>query len=91
MDLRELGGWDLLNFPVISDEEVTTRETTTLSYYAPNFKGSYDWLISWIFHLRQSEIILEDEVPFEYDYQVVLGEDFDPCLNQFFAPQAFIP
>ena len=27
----------------------------------------------------------------EYDYQVVLGEDYDPCLNEFFAPQAFLP
>lgn len=77
--------------PVISEETDSTEETTTLTYYAPNFKGSYDWLISWIFNLRQSEIVLEDEEPFEFDYQVILGEDYDPCLNQFFAPQAFIP
>lgn len=77
--------------PVHSAEDVPEEETTTLTYYAPNFKGSYDWLISWIFDLRQSEIILEEEEPSDYDYQVVLGEDYDPCLNQFFAPQAFIP
>jgi polyisoprenyl-teichoic acid--peptidoglycan teichoic acid transferase len=77
--------------PVHSDEEVAEQETTTLTYYAPNFKGSYDWLISWVFNLRQSEIFLEGDEQFDYDYQVILGEDYDPCLNQFFAPQAFIP
>jgi LCP family protein required for cell wall assembly len=77
--------------PVINDEENETEETTSLSYYAPNFKGSYDWLISWVFHLRQSEINLVEDEAYEYDYQVVLGEDFDPCLNEMFAPQAFLP
>ncbi len=77
--------------PVQSEEDVPEQEATSLTYYAPNFKGSYDWLISWIFDLRQSEIDLDDETQFEYDYQVVLGQDYDPCLNQFFAPQAFIP
>ena len=77
--------------PVINDEEDETEETTTLTYYAPNFKGSYDWLISWIFHLRQSEIELVEDEDFAYDYQVILGEDYDPCLNEMFAPQAFLP
>jgi Rne/Rng family ribonuclease len=73
------------------DENGEIEETTTLDYYAPNFKGSYDWLISWIFHLKQSEINLVEDETFPYDYQVILGEDFDPCLNQLFAPQAFLP
>jgi LCP family protein required for cell wall assembly len=77
--------------PIISDEDVKIEETTTLNYYAPNFKGSYDWLISWVFHLMKSDINLVEDEAFPYDYQVVLGEDFDPCLNQMFAPQAFLP
>jgi LCP family protein required for cell wall assembly len=77
--------------PIHSEEDVPVQETTTLTYYAPNFKGSYDWLISWVFHFRESEIVLEDEEEFDYDYQLILGEDYDPCLNQFYAPQAFIP
>lgn len=78
--------------PVTSDQEPGIEETTTLSYYAPNFKGSYDWLISWVFHLNESDIeLISDDDTFKYDYQVVLGEDYDPCLNQLFAPQAFIP
>ena len=77
--------------PVISDEDAKIEETTTLNYYAPNFKGSYDWLISWVFHLSKDKINLVEEVDFPYDYQVILGEDYDPCLNQMAAPQAFLP
>jgi hypothetical protein len=77
--------------PVLGDEDVPPQESTTLTYYAPNFKGSYDWMISWIFDLSQGDIILDEETPFDYDYQVILGEDFDPCLNPFYAPQSFLP
>jgi LCP family protein required for cell wall assembly len=78
--------------PVISDEIVPDEETTTLTYYGPNFKGSYNWLISWVFNLGRDDIILnEEDANYEYDYQVILGKDFDPCLNEFFAPQAFLP
>lgn len=78
--------------PVISDEVVEDEETTTLTYYGPNFKGSYNWLISWIFDQSRDDIVLDDEdTGSEYDYQVILGEDYDPCLNEFFAPQAFLP
>ncbi|MFN2104404.1 MAG: LCP family protein [Candidatus Promineifilaceae bacterium] len=78
--------------PVINDEEMPEKKITTLTYFGPNFKGSYDWLISWIFHLRQSDVVLNDEdTEFSYNYQVVLGQDFDPCLNELFAPQSFLP
>jgi LCP family protein required for cell wall assembly len=78
--------------PVISDEEVQPEETTTLTYFGPNFKGSYDWLISWVFHLGRDDIGLNDQaVDYEYDYKIILGEDYDPCLNELFAPQAFLP
>lgn len=78
--------------PVISDEIVPDEETTTLTYYGPNFKGSYNWLISWVFYLGRDDIILnEEDANYEYDYQVILGEDFAPCLNEFFAPQTLLP
>jgi polyisoprenyl-teichoic acid--peptidoglycan teichoic acid transferase len=76
--------------PVIGDESLEVDETS-LTYYGPNFKGSYDWLISWIFHLGQNDIELNDEESdYPYDYRAVLGEDYDPCLNELFAPQAFV-
>ena len=78
--------------PVIGDESEDLEETTTLTYFGPNFKGSYDWLISWIFQMGQNDIVLDDQdLEYPHDYQVVLGEDYDPCLNEFFAPQAFLP
>jgi len=78
--------------PQIGEDEPSPEEKTTLTYFGPNFKGSYDWLISWVFHLGRDDIILNDQdTKYEYDYRVVLGEDFDPCLNDLFAPQAFLP
>lgn len=78
--------------PVVSKEVMPPEEKTTLTYFGPNFKGSYNWLISWVFHLRNDDIALNDEdTDYEYGYQLILGEDYDPCLNQFFAPQAFLP
>jgi LCP family protein required for cell wall assembly len=78
--------------PQISEYEQPPEEKTTLTYFGPNFKGSYDWLISWVFHLGHDDIVLNDQnTQYEYNYRVVLGEDFDPCLNDLFAPQAFLP
>jgi len=77
--------------PVVNDEDVPLEETTTLSYYAPNFKASYDWMISWVLHLSQGDIALVEDDAYPYDYKVVLGEDYDPCLNPFYAPHAFLP
>jgi LCP family protein required for cell wall assembly len=77
--------------PIISDGELPPEETTTLTYFGPNFKGSYDWLISWVFHLNRDDIVLNDQdTSHQFDYRVILGEDFDPCLNDLYAPQAFI-
>ena len=72
------------------DETAETVPTTTLSYYKPNFKGSYDWLISWIFDMRKSEIELAEDDDYEYDYRVVLGRDYNPCRPQMLAPQIFL-
>ena len=74
--------------PVISDAQPETTENvaTTLTYFGPNFKGSYDWLISWVMHQNLSDIVLNDEDPSAYNYRVILGTDFNPCINQLFAP-----
>ncbi len=77
--------------PIISEEEVLEQETTALTYFAPNLKGSYDWLSHWVAGVRQSEIILDDQQAYPYNYQLILGEDYDPCLDEFFAPQSLLP
>ncbi len=71
--------------------ETEDNPTTHLRYYGPNFKGSYDWLISWIFGSRRSQIeLVSDDTTYPYDYQVIIGNDYNPCLNQFYAPQLFL-
>ena len=73
--------------PINGQPAAESIEFTQISYYKPNFKESYDWLISWIFDEKKSEIELVDDDSFEYDYRVVLGEDYNPCRPQLFAPQ----
>lgn len=78
--------------PIISDAQPETTENveTSLTYYGPNFKGSYDWLISWVVNLEKSQIVLNSEETFPYNYRVILGADYNPCLNQLYAPQGFV-
>lgn len=73
--------------PVIGETAVTPQETTEIAYYKPNFKESYDWLLSWIFDENKSEIELVSDSSYQYDYRVVLGESYNPCRPQLYAPQ----
>ena len=75
--------------PVIG-ADAPTQEFTEMHYYRPNFKDSFDWMISWIFGMFRSQIQLTEDDNFEYEYKVILGEDYDPCLNQLYQPQEFI-
>ncbi len=76
--------------PIIGQDHSDDDAVTALRYYKPNFKGSYDWLISWVFDMRQSQIELVDDKTFAYDYQVILGNDYDPCRPQLSAPQIYL-
>ncbi len=76
--------------PIIGEAQPQEGATTLLRYAHPNFKQAYEWLVSWIFHQRISAIELSEENALAYDYQVILGDDYDPCLNQLFAPQQFL-
>ncbi len=76
--------------PVIVDDQVESQKVTTLQYYGQNFKGSFDWLLSWIMDKRKADIELVPDTSSDYDYQVVLGEDYDPCRPQLFAPQIYL-
>lgn len=77
--------------PIIGEAQPQEGATTQLRYFQPSFKQAYEWLISWVFGQRISEIETVDDGSLEYNYQVILGDDYDPCLNQMFAPQAFLP
>ena len=76
--------------PVINYDDIGNQSETTVEYYAQNFKGSFDWLLSWIFDKGTEEIELVPDTPSETNYRVVLGNDYDPCRPQLFAPQIFV-
>jgi LCP family protein required for cell wall assembly len=76
--------------PIISDEQVETQAQTSISYYAQNMKGSFDWLLSWIMDKNKASIELVPDAEYAYDYRVVIGREYDPCRPQLFAPQIFL-
>ncbi|HFE67425.1 MAG TPA: LytR family transcriptional regulator, partial [Chloroflexi bacterium] len=92
-DLAQLAADNLAWYgfiPIIAKDDPQPGSVTQLQYFRPNFKDSYDWLISWIFDIRRSQIELVEDDDFAYDYRVILGEDYDPCLNKLYQPQEFI-
>jgi len=76
--------------PVITEMDGPRGEPTHISYFAQNFKGSYDWLLSWIFDKHKSEIELVPDVEYGYDFRVTLGPDYNPCRPQLFAPEIYL-
>jgi polyisoprenyl-teichoic acid--peptidoglycan teichoic acid transferase len=52
---------------------------TTITYYGDNFKGSYDWLLSWLFRRDTANIHLVSGESYPYDYRVTLGADYIAC------------
>jgi polyisoprenyl-teichoic acid--peptidoglycan teichoic acid transferase len=74
--------------PVIRAVEEEPAPTSSIQYYAQNFKGSFERaMISWIFRKRATEVELVPDVASDYNYRVVLGADYNPCLPAFYAPQ----
>lgn len=57
-----------------------TPARTTIEYYGPNFKGSYDWLLAPLFHRQPEQIILLPDSESLVNYRVTLGWDANPCL-----------
>lgn len=86
--------------PFISAAAAPPTTETQLTFNAPNLRGSFAWLIAWIMDLPRPEtglpegeygIGLNPDATSAYDYQLVLGADYDPCRPYLYAPQAFIP
>jgi hypothetical protein len=76
---------------VISLEKIDEQSSTTIEYYGQNLKGSFDWLLSWILDKEVEDVELVSDEASDFNYRIVLGDDYDPCRPQLFAPQAFIP
>lgn len=78
--------------PIIGDAGSDVQDETEITYYASSFKGSYDWLLSWVLDQEQSSFLLnQDDDAYPYDYRVVLGADFNPCRRQQYAPRENLP
>ncbi len=101
-DLAQLAAENLAWYgfaPVLSEEKVPISAETTLTFNAPNLRGSFAWLISWIFDLprpgnglpsNQYGIALNPDANSRYDYRLVLGSAYNPCRPDLFAPQPYI-
>lgn len=72
--------------PVYGGVPETTSQWTTIQYFAPNFKESYDWLLSWIFQQTPENIDLISDVESSVNYRVFLGQNANPCLTQLQGP-----
>jgi len=75
--------------PIIAEAR-DPQPNTEMTYFGDNFKGSYDWLFSWVMGKPQSNIQLSGEAS-EYNYRVVIGDDYNPCRPAFEAPQGSLP
>ena len=77
-------------FVPIIGETRDPQDKTELTYFAENFKGSYDWLFSWVMGKPKSDIQLSDEAA-GVNYRVIIGNDYNPCRPAFDAPQSALP
>ncbi|MCP4360568.1 MAG: LCP family protein [Chloroflexi bacterium] len=59
---------------------------TSIEYFGPNRKGSYDWLLSWLFHQEANNIYTVTDETSAVDYRVTLGQDANPCLSYLQSP-----
>lgn len=75
--------------PVWSELNEPLPARTRIEYFAPNFKESYDWLLSWLFHRQPEDILLRPATTEQVNtYRVTLGSDANPCLAQLEVPSA---
>lgn len=73
--------------PVHSTRTAPVPDVTKMTYFAPNFKGSYNWLLAWVFKQDAFNIELNrDPDASAYNYRVELGYDYNACLPQLEAP-----
>ncbi|MCL4870413.1 MAG: LCP family protein [Anaerolineae bacterium] len=73
--------------PIVNETPVATQTNTVINYYASNFKGSYDWLLSWVMNEYASTIQLVPDTPYPYNYQITIGTEYNPCRPSLYAPK----
>ena len=71
--------------------EETPPAKTLINYHQPTIKGSFHWLVAWLFGIPPEDVALKPNADEPYDYQVVLGRDFNPCLPILLPPADYFP
>lgn len=59
---------------------------TQIIYHGPTLKGSFHWLVAWLFGLDPEDVVLGQGPDTGPDYTVILGRDYSPCLPDFLPP-----
>jgi LCP family protein required for cell wall assembly len=73
--------------PTATIVDTMPSDRTQLTYYGDNFKGSFNWLMAWIFNRGTADIALNPAPhPANANYQITLGHDFNPCRPYREAP-----
>ena len=74
-------------WPDIVEADGEEQERTTITYFGSELKGMFAYLLSFVFDQREGDIELAPDVESEASYRVVLGADYDPCVNRLLAPR----
>lgn len=74
-------------WPEIVEADGEEQETTTITYFGSELKGTFAYLLSYVFDRREGNIELAPDVESEANFRVVLGADYDPCINRLLAPR----
>jgi hypothetical protein len=72
--------------PIMGSAPAETVANTQIELFAANDKGAFPWRLTWIFGRRPGHIQLVPDTPYDYNYRVTLGEDYNPCLDSFRPP-----
>jgi LCP family protein required for cell wall assembly len=69
--------------PVFKYRESQAPTQTTIVYHGTSLKGAFPELLSWIFRQESADIVLDSDSLENNDYDVLLGQNHDPCLPYF--------
>lgn len=73
--------------PVLGPADTLDHQETTITFYGETTRGTYPWLLSWVVGMHESQIqLVSGASAAGYSYQIVLGEDYSPCVNAMYAP-----
>jgi LCP family protein required for cell wall assembly len=61
------------------DEDKPPTENQ-ITYNRSTLKGSFHWLVAWLFGKRPEDVALSPDNGLQYDYRIVLGQKYNPCL-----------